>query len=193
MIARKACLLALLAAIALPRLCFGGGGEGQPAMSAPASTKRVCPAGSVSFHGRCVDKDQCCEESLCPAGTVFEFVREPACVPCSDAETQAGASFCAQRTASTADSDLNRTYKSLLAQYPEQETRLKGAERAWIAFRDKFCEMAAAPYDGGSKRGEVLSHCLATETKRQSERLTELLKEWTQGHVRIPSSSRNGK
>ena len=143
-----------------------------------------CPSGQTAFHGKCVEKDECCDDALCPVGSVFEFVKEPKCVPCSDAETQSGAAYCAGAQVEEADRQLTLTYRELIDKFPSEQQRLKVAERVWIAFRDKFCAAYAGFYKGGSVEREVFGKCLATETRRQVERLGDLRNAWSDGKVR---------
>jgi uncharacterized protein YecT (DUF1311 family) len=111
-----------------------------PKASEPAIT---CASDQMQFHGKCVERDQCCDDTLCPAGTVFEFVREPRCVPCPDAETQSGAAYCAGAKVDEVDKQLNALYRDLLNNFPAEQQRLKTAERMWVVFRDRFCEAYA--------------------------------------------------
>ena len=171
--------LALWFIATLPQLSAVGGTSGSTPEGATANS--TCTDGKVAFRGRCVEKDQCCEEDLCPAGSVFEFVKVPKCVPCSDAETQSGASYCAANRATDADRNLNVLYASLAEKFPSERRRLKEAERAWIAFRDKLCEAHAGMYTGGSIEKEIRGRCVAAETNRQIERLKELGEQWTEG------------
>ena len=133
------------------------------------------------FHGKCVEKDQCCEEDLCPTGTVFEFAKTPKCVPCPQAETESGASYCAGQTATDADRELNEVYASMLKEFPLERRPLKEAEHAWVAFRDKLCQAQADTYKGGSMEREIFGRCIAAETRRQIARLKELRDLWSEG------------
>jgi uncharacterized protein YecT (DUF1311 family) len=110
---------------------------------------------------------------------VFEFVKDPTCVLCADAKTQSGASYCAAQELGQADKDLNSTYETLLESFPKKQEQLKEAERAWIAFRDRFCAAFAGSYEGGSVEREVVGKCKVVETRHQILRLNELRKEWS--------------
>src|SRR4051794_21286846 len=107
-----------------------GARPGAPDGGRPKS--QPCAEGEVDFHGQCIAKDECCREDVCPSGTVLEFVKEPLCVPCSEAQTQSGASYCASQDVVRADKDLNATYGAIVESFPEKRVPLKEAERAWI-------------------------------------------------------------
>jgi len=156
----------------------------------------ACETGKVAFRGKCVEKDECCVDDLCPAGMVFEFVRTPTCVPCAEAQTQSGAAYCAGREVDDADKQLNRIYQELVDRFPSERPRLKVAERTWITFRGKFCEAEAGIYKGGSLEKQVFGGCLARETRRQIDRLTELRKAWPESEgppSRQEQTGRSGK
>src|SRR5687767_1701347 len=103
-------------------------------MGAAESAVPSCEAGKVAFNGKCVVEDECCVEGVCPVGTVFEYVAAPKCVPCADAQTEAGASYCAARKSVSSDLELNRTYQLLIREFPSEKKRLQAAERSWITF-----------------------------------------------------------
>lgn len=135
----------------------------------------------MAFRGKCVERDECCDEDLCPAGTVFEFVKLPKCVPCAQAETESGSSYCAAHSATDADRELNELYASLVKEFPSGRRPLREAEHAWVAFRDKLCRAQADTYKGGSMEREIFGRCLAAETRRQIDRLKELRALWAEG------------
>lgn len=161
----------LLFALALVSVATDGA-TAQPAIK--------CPAGQTPFKGKCFSRYECCDESVCPAGTVFEFQDQPKCVPCAKAATQKGIEMCTGGDLDTVDARLNAEYKKMMAEFaPELTRELREAERAWVVFRDKFCRAKAALYEGGSIQGQILLDCKAAETRRQLERLAELRKEWS--------------
>jgi uncharacterized protein YecT (DUF1311 family) len=145
-----------------------------------------CPVGKTAFNGACVEQGQCCEPSVCPAGTVLEFFDKPTCVPCKDVATQSSASYCARQEADRMDYELNSAYRALTRDFPSERSSLKSAESAWIAFRDKFCAAFSGTYRGGTMEAELFSQCLVAETRRQTERLGDLRKMWSQGRA-VPS------
>jgi uncharacterized protein YecT (DUF1311 family) len=151
--------------LAFGTLCVLGTSSAAPAKCAPDE---------VLFHGKCLSRNECCDETLCPAGTVLEFVDKPACVPCASARTQQAMNVCVNGEYKKADAQLNTDYKKLLADFPDQARYLREAQRAWVPFRDRLCDAMAATYEGGSVQPLIRGGCLVAETKRQIQRLSDL-------------------
>ncbi len=97
---------------------------------------------------------------------------------CSDTDTQTGMSMCAASKAKQADAAMTTVYNSLRkrlgAQSPEG-TRLRDAQRAWIAYRDAWCAFQSMSVEGGSMYPAVFAGCLEKVTKEQTARLTAQL------------------
>jgi uncharacterized protein YecT (DUF1311 family) len=76
-----------------------------------------------------------------------------------------------------ADAELNKTYQAVLKAMTTKGARgrVREAQRAWIAFRDKECDVQVGPDDGGSLHGAQLSSCLARLTRQRSEQLAYIL------------------
>jgi uncharacterized protein YecT (DUF1311 family) len=51
---------------------------------------------------------------------------------------------------------------------------LRDAQRAWITFRDKKCDAAGLPMEGGSGAGVLIAGCYLQETARQALWLEEM-------------------
>jgi uncharacterized protein YecT (DUF1311 family) len=126
-----------------------------------------------------VEKDECCDVALCPAGTVFQFKGEPECLPCGKATGQMQINFCEIQAAERSDDELNAAYSKLSADFPTQQSRLKAAERAWITFRNKLCDAYSGPFKGGSVEPELHERCVDEETRRQIGRLKDLRDVWS--------------
>src|ERR1700691_3670786 len=59
------------------------------------------------------------------------------------ANTQADMNVCAGQEAERVDADLNKAYRQLLAKAGSDQnavTKIKAAERAWVAYRDAYVE-----------------------------------------------------
>jgi len=101
------------------------------------------------------------------------------------AKTQMEMNACASEEAARADADLNDVYRKVLAQAGKQEeavTKIKAAERAWIAYRDAYMD---AMYPAKNKQAEYGSIypmeadlLRAKLTKRQVTALKELLQQY---------------
>jgi len=86
---------------------------------------------------------------------------------------QQGLNACAYQDWQDADASLNAAYSAvmvILGSSPEADT-LREAQRAWITYRDKACEVAAAPMRGGSAEPLLRNGCLARLTERRAQDL----------------------
>ena len=72
------------------------------------------------------------------------------------------------------DSNLNRIYRKTLKKLgPEDASRLRKAQRAWLAYRDAHCDAEVKLYEGGSITHIVLPQCRLTLTKNRAEEIQE--------------------
>lgn len=78
--------------------------------------------------------------------------------------------------AGKADAELNANYKALLSQLgtPDQQ-RLRDAQRAWIAFRDRECAFRTQGHQGGSVSAATAADCAAELTRQRAEALKRQL------------------
>ena len=84
--------------------------------------------------------------------------------------------FCARHAFDVVDEKLNEIYRANLATMitPQAKDRLRQAQRAWVAFRDKDCLVLIGPPEkGGSMYQGLWWRCVEHRTK---ERLVELEK-----------------
>ena len=95
--------------------------------------------------------------------------------PCADAQTQLALTECADRQYREADAALNSAYRPLLAALddPHRE-RLKAAQRAWIAFRDAECRLAASVALGGSMEPQLELACRKDMTEARVKELASI-------------------
>jgi uncharacterized protein YecT (DUF1311 family) len=78
----------------------------------------------------------------------------------------------------TADAALNRAYEQLVAKLePEEKSRLKEAQTAWLKYRDTNCDFVADQYKGGSIRPMILGLCLADVTRNRTAELKTQIKD----------------
>ncbi|MEP7041709.1 MAG: lysozyme inhibitor LprI family protein [Dokdonella sp.] len=78
--------------------------------------------------------------------------------------------------AAKADAALNANYKSLLSQLDgANQQRLRDAQRAWIAFRDKECSFRAQGSEGGTASALASSGCLAELSQQRADALKRQL------------------
>lgn len=107
-------------------------------------------------------------------------------VACSqNAQTQAAMNACADQEFKRVDTDLNRTYRALLAktaQQPEATAKIKSAQKAWLVFRDAYLE-ATYPATDKAEYGSMyplqLALLRAKLTRQQTAALKDLLRQHT--------------
>ncbi|HEY0229648.1 MAG TPA: lysozyme inhibitor LprI family protein [Dokdonella sp.] len=78
--------------------------------------------------------------------------------------------------ATQADAALNANYKALSSKLDgANQQRLRDAQRAWIAFRDKECSFRARGGDGGSASALASSSCIAELSQQRADALKRQL------------------
>jgi uncharacterized protein YecT (DUF1311 family) len=95
--------------------------------------------------------------------------------PCADAQTQLALTECADRRYREADAALDGAYGRLLTALddPHRE-RLKAAQRAWLAFRDAECRLAASVALGGSMEPQLELACRKDMTEARVKELASI-------------------
>ncbi|MBS0293379.1 MAG: DUF1311 domain-containing protein [Proteobacteria bacterium] len=74
--------------------------------------------------------------------------------------------------ASDADMALNQHYRALMEQLDEgNQARLRDAQRAWLAFRDKECAFKAQGQRDGARARSVQASCIEELTALRAEQL----------------------
>lgn len=101
---------------------------------------------------------------------------------CDNAMTQLDMNRCAHQAYVLADEDLNLAYGMAIdmarsmdeylqdGEVPAEQL-LREAQRAWITFRDKACELESTIVRGGSMQQLIYSSCLERETRARTESL----------------------
>jgi uncharacterized protein YecT (DUF1311 family) len=101
------------------------------------------------------------------------------------AMTTASMADCAEKDRRDTDKDLNRVYKQLMKRHETDtlfKSKLKKAQRAWLAFRDQDLELANV---GGSVATMCMRNRLAQLNTERTAYLKSLL-EATEGDVCAP-------
>jgi uncharacterized protein YecT (DUF1311 family) len=77
--------------------------------------------------------------------------------------------------AKAADAELNAAYQSLMKNTDEQEwrTRLRKAQRAWIAYRDAFAAFYADRWSGTASAGALRREIVTELTRERTTRLAQ--------------------
>ena len=89
-------------------------------------------------------------------------------------QSQATMNLCAHHEFRTADAELNRLYKELMARFKKSPNlqKLQAAQRAWLAYVRADClYQKGIPEDGGSSYAMSMAFCRAGHMK---ERITYL-------------------
>ncbi len=91
-------------------------------------------------------------------------------VDCATATAQQDMNWCAAEAYRAADAALNAewTLTTGWAQEVGLEESLRGAQRAWIAFRDAACEVEAAVWEGGSMQPLIHATCMTRLTEART-------------------------
>ena len=96
-----------------------------------------------------------------------------------DAENQAAMTQCAGQAYQASDAELNRLFHEIRQRLGDDADKwrlLRGAERAWIAFRDAECTFSASGVAGGSAYPMVYELCLDDLTQKRIEELRQYLR-----------------
>ena len=92
--------------------------------------------------------------------------------PCPNAQSQLEMNQCAGNAYKAADGELNQVYRKLVAMLDaEDKVQLKGAQTAWLKYRDAHCEFVGDQYKGGSIRPMIHAFCLADVTRNRTTEL----------------------
>ena len=86
--------------------------------------------------------------------------------------TQADLNECAAADYKRSDTALNMAYDSLAADLGARPKQgLREAQRAWLAYRDKSCDLEAMGSEGGSIQSMARSNCLTKLTRQRTKML----------------------
>jgi uncharacterized protein YecT (DUF1311 family) len=97
--------------------------------------------------------------------------------PCEDAMTTIEMQECLDQQYQKWDAKLNLAYKEIRSKLTAaRKTKLKEAQLAWIAFRDKSAEFEASEEEGGPMYSLVYISVMASLTEQRVENLREILK-----------------
>lgn len=110
---------------------------------------------------------------------------------CANPQAQQEMNYCAGQDAARADAELNTVYRTAIADAqaadrdyaqamggatgrdagPGEEATLRGAQRAWVAFRDANCRLESFEARGGSMQPMIDGNCRATLTRARAAEL----------------------
>lgn len=104
--------------------------------------------------------------------------QQPVPADCADAQTQADMNICSSEAYDRADKALNEAYKAAIAQATQlwgSPNKMRDAQRAWIAYRDKACAVYEYP-DGGSIQPLLINECMTKVTQDRTDDLNVFAK-----------------
>jgi uncharacterized protein YecT (DUF1311 family) len=119
------------------------------------------------------------------ASAPVALAQVPDPIDCSRAATTVELNYCADREYQKADEVLNEAYRQVLesvkSSQGEQpydakswENELRGAQRAWIAFRDADCKgLTPMEWSGGSGTTLAVLTCMIEAAKARTSALRE--------------------
>jgi uncharacterized protein YecT (DUF1311 family) len=96
---------------------------------------------------------------------------------CGDAATQMAMNQCAAGRLAAADAALNAAYGQVIGRLrgTDGEKLLRGAQRAWLGFRDQHCAFMASGVAGGSIEPFIRDGCMQELTEARTQQLDLLL------------------
>jgi uncharacterized protein YecT (DUF1311 family) len=93
-------------------------------------------------------------------------------VPCNKPSSGAEETNCFFQAYKEADQELNLTYAQIRKVVSGDElTKLREAQRLWIAFRDANCAAERQLYSGGSAASMVYAACMEADTRQRTAEL----------------------
>ena len=92
---------------------------------------------------------------------------------CPKARTQSELNECANAVSKAADARMHTAYAALNRGLADttRRTALAEAQKAWLGFRNEYCQFIASPYRGGSLYPMQLGFCLAGVTDERTKQL----------------------
>lgn len=95
-------------------------------------------------------------------------------VNCDDAVSTYDMKICESQRYEIQDKRLNDQYAKLMKKNDKQgQSKLKAAQRAWIAYRDAECDYAADSMRGGTLEGLIGLSCMTEKTKTRADELKD--------------------
>ncbi len=99
---------------------------------------------------------------------------------CRARETQSNMNVCSYRDYLRADIELNRTWHAVskrVTKDPSAFRSLLDAQRSWLTYRDKQCDVWSKWYEGGTIVPLMVNSCLTEITKFRTKELGQLLED----------------
>ena len=104
--------------------------------------------------------------------------------PCAEAESTVEINQCLREVYESADAELNRVYRAVMTHIDEADhvpadkrrewkDKLRAAQRDWIAFKEKDCEIVYYEWWMGSGANAASLGCLISKTETRTNELKE--------------------
>jgi uncharacterized protein YecT (DUF1311 family) len=92
--------------------------------------------------------------------------------PCRNVAITVEVANCFSKAAKDADGKLNQTYAQILSVLqPDDQQKLRAAQRLWVQLRDATCTAERDLYDGGTGAYPAYIACIAEETRLRTNDL----------------------
>lgn len=126
----------------------------------------------VALAKACIARQEAKQEH---ARACIDAVSGP-CLAKEENHSTAGMHGCIARAIAVWDGMLNDYYSKARALMDENgRNGLRDVQRAWIAYRDKLCEFARMPAEGGTLAGVLQGGCVEAETASRALALHSLV------------------
>ncbi len=94
---------------------------------------------------------------------------------CTDQATQTDINLCLAKQYKQADQQLNQIYNSYAKSLDKADKKLLvAAQRGWVTYKEKDCELEASGYKGGSIYAQLATQCLLEKTQVRIKELNYL-------------------
>ena len=103
------------------------------------------------------------------------FVTGQVWADCTEKATQTDINLCFAKQYKQADQQLNKIYNSYAKTLDKSDKKLLvAAQRGWVTYKEKDCELEASGYAGGSIYSQLVTQCLTEKTKVRIKELNNL-------------------
>ena len=94
---------------------------------------------------------------------------------CTEQATQSDINMCLAKQYKQADQQLNKLYNSYAKSLDKADKKLLvAAQRGWVIYKEKDCELEGSAYKGGSIYAQLATQCLLEKTQVRIQELHQL-------------------
>ena len=103
------------------------------------------------------------------------FLTTSAWADCREQRTQTDINLCFAKQYKQEDKKLNQIYNSYAKTLDKADKKLLvAAQRGWVSYKEKDCELSANGYKGGSIYSQLVTQCLIEKTQVRTKELNIL-------------------